>query len=481
MMTGWNYNDSKWGGFEVHKYLGQETGPNLVLIEGGSFLMGNVEQNVTYSWDNVPRKVTVSSFYMDETEVANLHYREYLYWLSRTFGTDFPEVYKRALPDTMVWRDELAYNEPYVEYYFRHPAYNYYPVVGVNWVQATEYCKWRSDRVNEMILIREGVLKKNPAQTNEENFNTEAYLIGKYDGAVKHNLRDYNPTGQGERKVTMEDGILLPTYRLPTEAEWEYAALSIVGNNPFPGEETYTDRKIYPWNDHSMRDPVHGSWQGAFLANYKRDKGDNMGIAGGLNDKADITAPVYSYMPNDYGLYNMAGNVSEWVMDVYRAYTPYDEEDFNPFRGSDFQNKKLDVDGIPVDKDSLGHVVYTRDSISNDPSLITRRNYKKGFSVDFLDADTLSEIEYQEMYGSPVTNWIDNRARVYKGGSWSDRAYFLAPGTRRFLDEEQSTATVGFRCSMPRVGGPQSNDKKGGNYFKTPLTKKNKKYTKKYY
>src|SRR4030095_7843618 len=134
--TGWNYNDSQWGGFEEHKYEGQETGPGLVLITGGSYVMGNTEQNLTYDYDNVPKKVTVSSFYMDETEVANVHYREYLYWLTRTFGADFPEVVRQALPDTLVWRDELAYNEPFVEYYFRHPAYSDYPVVGVSWVQA---------------------------------------------------------------------------------------------------------------------------------------------------------------------------------------------------------------------------------------------------------------------------------------------------------------------------------------------------------
>ncbi|HUM48295.1 MAG TPA: SUMF1/EgtB/PvdO family nonheme iron enzyme, partial [Chitinophagales bacterium] len=103
--TGWNYNDSKWGGFEVRGYDGQETGPGLTLVEGGSYLMGNTEQNLTYDYDNIPKKITVSSFYMDESEVANVHYREYLYWLNRTFGSDFPEVVKRALPDSLVWRD----------------------------------------------------------------------------------------------------------------------------------------------------------------------------------------------------------------------------------------------------------------------------------------------------------------------------------------------------------------------------------------
>ena len=114
--TGWEYNNPKNGGFEKIPYAEQETGPGLVLIEGGRFTMGRIEQDIFYDWNNKPRTVTVSSFYMDETEVTNFHYLEYLYWVNRVFGADYPEVYKKALPDTLVWRSKLAYNEPYVEH-----------------------------------------------------------------------------------------------------------------------------------------------------------------------------------------------------------------------------------------------------------------------------------------------------------------------------------------------------------------------------
>ncbi len=458
-LTGWEYNNSDWGGFEVKAYEGQETGPGLVLVEGGTFTMGVTEQDITFDYNAVPRRITVPSFYMDETEVANVHYREYLYWIRRTFGADFPEVFKRALPDTLVWRDELAYNEPYVQYYFRHPAYNYYPVVGVNWLQATDFCKWRTDRVNEMILIREGILEINPNQVNEDNFNTESYLLGQYEGMVRKNLKDLNPTGTGERRVRMEDGILLPDYRLPTEAEWEYAALSLIGNNQFKGEELVSDRRIFPWNGHSMRNPMHGTWQGDFLANYKRGRGDYMGVAGGLNDNANITAPVGSYMPNDYGLFNMGGNVSEWVMDVYRPMTSEDMNDLNPHRGNLFQTKKLDEDGIPVEKDSLGRIVY-RD-VTQEES-VNRRNYKRGDNKNYLDGDETSLVTYN--YG--VTTLVNNKARVLKGGSWADLAYYVSPGNRRYLDEDQATAMLGFRCAMIRIGSPAGNNFKGGNHFK---------------
>jgi gliding motility-associated lipoprotein GldJ len=283
-------------------------------------------------------------------------------------------------------------------------------------------------------------------------------LVGQYEGTVRKNLKDLNPNGTGTRKVRIEDGILLPDYRLPTEAEWEFAALSLIGNNPSKGEEMITDRKIYPWNNASLRDPAHGSWQGAFLANYKRGNGDNMGIAGGLNDNADVTAPIYSYLPNDYGLYNMAGNVSEWVMDVYRPMSTYDVNDFNPFRGNVFMKDSLDQDYVHVDKDSLGRVVKIPVTAEENAS---RLNYKKSHNENYADADSLSWVNY----GFGVSSLINDQARVYKGGSWNDRAYWMSPGTRRFLDEKQSLAWLGFRCAMARLGSPTGNMKKSGNYF----------------
>ena len=110
--TGWNYNDPENGGFTVNEIPEQVTGPGLVVIEGGTFTMGATMENVYYEWNNTPRQVTVSSFYMDQTEVSNLDYLEYVYWLNRVFGKDCPERVTKALPDTTVWRNLLSYNEP---------------------------------------------------------------------------------------------------------------------------------------------------------------------------------------------------------------------------------------------------------------------------------------------------------------------------------------------------------------------------------
>ncbi len=453
--TGWVYNDPDWGGFEKRDDVEQETGPGLVFIEGGTFVMGRTEQDVMFDWNNIPRRVTVSSFYMDETEVSNFDYVEYLYWVNRVFGETYPEVYRKALPDTLVWRDRLAYNEPYVYNYLRHAAYRDHPVVGVSWVQASEYASWRTDRVNEMILIREGILYVDPDQVNERNFNTEAYLAGQYEGLIRQNLRDY-ATG-GDRRVRREDGILLPAYRLPTEAEWEFAASGLIGNTVY---ERIIERRLYPWNGHQIRSSERRT-MGTFMANIKRGRGDMMGVAGNLNDAGEITVPVYAYWPNDYGLYNMAGNVSEWVKDVYRPLSHEDVTAFRPFRGNVFRRLKVDEEGNILPKDSLGRLQWTE--VTEEESA-TRRNYRYADNRSFRDGDFASSIYYDSeemreeedklMYEYGVTSLINDEARVYKGGSWKDRAYWIVPGTRRFLDQDEAASHIGFRCAMDRVGSP---------------------------
>lgn len=478
-VTGWNYNDPKNGGFEVVPYEEQETGPGLVFIEGGTFTMGRVEDDVMYDWNNMPRRVTVSSFYMDETEVTNTDYREYLYWTNRVFGPNYPQIYVKALPDTLVWRSKLAYNEPYVKYYFRHPAYQDYPVVGINWLQATDFCKWRTDRVNEFILVREGIIDWNPTPSDADYFNTDEYLAGKWTGQVKTPLPDLNPSGSGTRNVRMEDGIFLPDYRLPTEAEWEFAADGLIGNTR---DELVFQRRIYPWNGHATRNPEE-KFIGSELANFRKSGGDYMGVAGDLNDAADVTSPVYSYWPNDYGLYGMAGNVSEWVMDVYRPLTSQDEDDFRPFRGNQFQTQVKDEDGIVIQDSMQFHV----DPITGDSDIIgvpgqvkmrdvdnkhkvdnlaERRNYNESDERNFEDGDVNSSMFYSQgqaaaksmglrlMYQTGTTTLISDETRVYKGGSWKDRAFWMSPGTRRFLEEHQATDYIGFRCAMTRVGSP---------------------------
>lgn len=448
--TGWEYNSEETGNIPYLEGYEQEAGPGLVFIQGGTFTMGRVEQDVMHKWDNHPRRVTVASFYMDETEVSNQAYREYIHWLNRVYPGEREKIVA-ALPDTNQWRSELAYNEPYVNNYFRHPAYSDYPVVGVSWEQAEQYCSWRTDRVNEKILVERGILQHDNSQTGENVFTTDTYLAGLFEGTEGESPQE-NPDGT-TRRTKWEDGLMLPNYRLPTEAEWEYAAYGLIGNTD---GELLTDRKIYPWNGDYMRED-RGRSKGRLRANFVRGRGDMMGMAGALNDNADITSPVYSYEPNDYGLYCMAGNVNEWVSDVYRPLSFLDVEEFQPYRGNVITEHQRDPNGDLV-RNQYGELV-------ND-TVVDYRNFGDGSPASQMsesgdwneedgEASDTDDMYIQDDRPGYFSSLISDDVRVYKGGSWKDRAYWLVPGTRRYLEQTKSQNDLGFRCAMTRVGSPE--------------------------
>jgi sulfatase modifying factor 1 len=273
-------------------------------------------------------------------------------------------------------------------------------------------------------------------------------------------MEDLNPD-RDTRNVRASDGILLPRYRLPSEAEWEYAAYGLIGNSY---QERLTDRRIYPWDGHSLRNPSKKE-RGRMMANFVRGPGDYMGMAGDLNDEGDITVPVNSYYPNDFGLYCMAGNVSEWVADVYRPLSHQTVDEFSPYRGNIFKTKVLDEEGYVVERDEYGEIQYREET---DEDIQDRNNYRTADNRNFDDGDSqsnlsvggnwsTSELNTENMYAdSPgsLSSTISDRTRVYKGGSWRDRAYWLSPGTRRYLDEREARDDIGFRCAMTRVGAP---------------------------
>jgi len=163
----------------------------------------------------------------------------------------------------------------------------------------------------------------------------------------------------------------------------------------------------------------------------------------------------------------MAGNVSEWVMDVYRPLSLEDMDDFRPFRGNVFEEPVRDEEGNLVAKDSLGRI---KTQPVTPEHAAGRRNYTKSDYKNFNDGDSQSSLYYLDteadksksgstrMYSNTqndMTSLITDNVRVYKGGSWRDRAYWLSPGTRRFLDENSSKDDLGFRCAMTRVGSPK--------------------------
>ena len=520
--TGWNVDGKK--GSNAKK---QETGPGLVFVEGGTFTMGKVQDDVMHDWNNSPTQQHVQSFYMDETEVTNFMYLEYLDWLKQVFPPteeNYKNIYEGASPDTLVWRNRLGYNETMTNNYLRHPSYANYPVVGVNWIQAVEFSKWRTDRVNEAVLEKNGYLKKNAKTQDvsaESSFSTETYLNSPtltYGGNEEIVLKGKKgarktPKAGKDGQVTeaknvyaqRSSGIILPEYRLPTEAEWEYAAAADVGQREY---NIYKGQKKYPWSGDYTRSGKRQS-KGDQLANFKQGNGDYGGIAGWSDDGADITNAVKSYPANDFGLYDMAGNVAEWVADVYRPIIDNESNDFNYFRGNLYTKNKIGPDGKVeiVTKDNMKYDTLSNGRIMarNYPGQIAqvpvdeqetylRQNFDKSNNINYRDGDKQStryynfgsdsETEKQKeekiMYNSPKhnvttdslgmmvrkydksskrTTLINDEVRVYKGGSWRDRAYWLDPAQRRYFPQDMATDYIGFRCAMSRVG-PKADKKK---------------------
>jgi len=522
--TGWGINSKK-GGFEYNlEFDDQETGPGLVFIEGGTFTKGQVQDDVMHDWNNAPNKQHVMSFYIDETEVTNLMYLEYLDWINYVFpqeNNDYKKLYQGALPDTLVWRNQLGYFEELTSNYLRHPAYAEYPVVGVNWLQAVQFAEWRTDRVNEFILERESYIEEdvryNEVDANS-TFSTGAYLKrpkttygGKMDSLLGKNGRSQGRGKNDSLEVNVyagiDKGILLPSYRLPTESEWEYAALALVGDREY---NTYRGKKKYPWSGEYTRSEERRS-EGDQLANFKLGKGDYGGIAGWSDDGADITIQVKSYPPNDFGVYDMGGNVAEWVADVYRPIVDDEASDFNYYRGNIYLKDVIGEDGKAevIDPNKL---VY--DTLPNGKILIKRlpgqlkkqpigeeetylrQNFTESDNRNFRDGDVESTLNYFDksllarfnggeneeggtetesslMYDAPQnpevkvvdnkqirkkdistkrTSMITDEVRVFKGGSWKDRAYWLDPAQRRYLPQYIATDYIGFRCAMTRLG-----------------------------
>ncbi|HMI66569.1 MAG TPA: SUMF1/EgtB/PvdO family nonheme iron enzyme [Cyclobacteriaceae bacterium] len=302
----------------------------MVPIPPGTFHMGQADEDPASTQINFNKQVTIGPLFMDDTEITNNEYRQFTDFflvdkvqLPDPFVTpneiDFKTKY---YPDTTVWTKDFSHHmgDPLVEYYWDHPGYKEYPVVGISWEAAQYFGKWRTSFLN-----------------------------------------DWRKTNEGQPPV--------PAFRLPSEAEWEYAARG------------GRDMAKYPWGNPYIRNS-----KGCMLANFKPGRGNY------YDDGFEYTAPVGQYFPNDYGLMDMSGNVSEWCLD-----------DFNPA-------------SVPTVWDL-------------NPQYIDKNAYTK---------DGQSSATY-------------NARKVIRGGSWKDVAYYLETGTRTYEYKDSTRAYIGFRCVMTNI------------------------------
>lgn len=498
--TGWKINGNK-GGFQYNtSYNESQTPAGMVEIEGGTFTMGRVQEDVMGDWNNVPTQQYIPTFYMDETEVTNQMYTEYLYWLKTVYPPSNPKykgIYEAALPDTLVWRNKLGFSQTLINNYLRHPAYADYPVVGVSWIQANDFSKWRTDRVNELNLERAGYLQKD-AKTSKalgsNSFSTQTYLnapskvYNGNDSIVFKGVK--NRAKENQRNIYAQQvyGLFTAEFRLPTEAEWEYAA------NGYKQEREYNntkDRKKYPWGSNETRTNTRRT-SGDHMANFKQGRGDYGGVAGWKTDHGTYTSAVKTFPANDWGLYDMSGNVAEWVADAYKPAIASDYNDINYFRGNAYSKNVINADGSVQVVDAT--VVY--DTLPNgklhpralpgeiaktslsEKDMFLRKNYEQSSDVNFKDGDNLKG---KPMYNAPKDSYthdskgnflalydnadgrsslVSEKSRVIKGGSWKDRSYWLDPATRRFLNEYEGSDFVGFRNAMSKIGGNKTSKKR---------------------
>lgn len=259
---------------------------HMVVVPSGTFHMGQSDEDIAATQINFNKQITIGGFYMDETEVTNNQYRQFTDYINgfnagvdttgmaTAFNAEELKVVqdpkKPWYPDTTVWRRDFNNHlgDPLLKWYYFHPAFDDYPVVGVSWSMAKVFCAWRTAFLN---------------RARKENGDVE-----------------------------------MPNFRLPSEAEWEYAARG--GRDLSP----------YPWGGPYIRNT-----KGCLLANFKPGRGNY------YDDGYSYTSPVGMYFNNDYGLYDMSGNVSEWVEDAfYEASVPL-VWDMNPTFFDEKEKRKV--------------------------------------------------------------------------------------------------------------------------------------------
>jgi len=411
-----------------------------------------------------PRMIHLPAFYLSNHEVTNLEYRGFIHWAKNKMAHEFfikkdakyrnaqgeynqdipidwnDTLLQKALfreessayyrestfnhdslkytvtingkpeqiyiyPDTTAWEMGYSYCEPMVQNYFWHPAYDFYPVVGVSWKQAQAYCQWRTDRLNEEVLIAAKIL-----DSRSDYFTVNRFLSDTNNSKYAH--------------------LLFPNFRLPTEIEWEYAATGI--------QKCYGTIR-YPWGSSELLNE-----DGNYLANFGPIlDANNVRVKEYVYDGGFHTLITQHYPPNSFGLCDMAGNVAEWQQDAYAGAWKIEKVD-----GLTDEQMKAREDSLSVIMNTI--VITANDDLETAINKIYGRLNLSAEELENMtneDKEEVRSLASAELHNAKVAKAQDH-ARIVKGGSWADPPIYLRISTRTIMNENSKSARVGFRVAM---------------------------------
>lgn len=413
---------------------------------------------------------SLNPYYISVIEEPNINWQVYLKWVQSVF-LSYPEVYKNAQPkDTMtgIW---LQYNDPMINQYFEHPSFQYYPITGVTWFQVQSYLEWKTDRLNEAILISNGITEFNEKKNiDETNFNTEAYIVNQY--APNYIDRGKLPTVHGtkrfKRDISASDGVFFPHYRLPTEDEW-LAANIYCSKSENEKDIIFTLKKesfLEPWIEYFILDFDDNK--------YKRNKEEvifsnnfTYGISEWLLNIEDF---VQGKRFTEVEILQKNGWMSFMTSSPLDAYAKLKEKDSlgrMPFRYVQTSNNNMPVYLTPpYDKFYETTYItypnpYYNDTLAADSFLNSQwgysylrynQSYSKISFKDFLLKFSVKRENYtSNPFNSTYTKKVIHDFTImkisYVKSNYSNPSYkkgYMLPG--------ESNTLLGFRCVLPYTG-----------------------------